>query len=197
LDVRRKSSCEHPTPSLSLLPEFSLLQVVVVLRHCRIRCVRQVARQSSSGIARRSGPSTRRRRRRIGLLATPTFQRPLQRFGLRSSRQPITTGCRWWTFRRQEASLIAVCWLFSRTRRPISCLGNRVGKLPGLKTAFLSIVNRTANKTLDRMTRSAISRGCQVDRQRRAPRHRSALRSLHESRDHKDAAVPDHLGVSV
>jgi hypothetical protein len=34
-----------------------------------------------------------------------------------------------------------------------------------------------ANKTLDRMTRSAISRMFQVERRWRAPRHRSALRS--------------------
>ena len=36
---------------------------------------------------------------------------------------------------------------------------------------------RTANKTLDRMTRSAVSRTFQSERPWRAPRHRSALRS--------------------
>jgi hypothetical protein len=38
-------------------------------------------------------------------------------------------------------------------------------------------VNRPANKTLDRMTRSAVSRMFQYDCHWRAPRHRSALRS--------------------
>ena len=37
-------------------------------------------------------------------------------------------------------------------------------------------MNKTANKTLDRMTRSAVSRMFQVGRSWRAPRHRSALR---------------------
>src|ERR1043165_6059769 len=36
---------------------------------------------------------------------------------------------------------------------------------------------RSPNETLDRMTRSAISRSFQVGRSRRAPRHRSASRS--------------------
>ena len=38
-------------------------------------------------------------------------------------------------------------------------------------------LNKKPNKTLDRMTRSAFSRMFHVDRQWRAPRHRSALRS--------------------
>ena len=38
-------------------------------------------------------------------------------------------------------------------------------------------MRRTANKTLDRMTRSAVSRTFQSERPWRAPRHRSALRS--------------------
>jgi hypothetical protein len=39
------------------------------------------------------------------------------------------------------------------------------------------ITPRTANKTLDRMTRSAVSRTFQIGHRWRAPRHRSALRS--------------------
>ena len=41
---------------------------------------------------------------------------------------------------------------------------------------FRQIVKRSQNKTLDRMTRSAVSRLFQMRRQWRAPRHRSALR---------------------
>src|SRR5436190_1431772 len=68
-------------------------------------------------------------------------------------------------------------------------------------------MTQMANKTLDRMTRSADSRGFQCERPWRAPRHRSALRYAashampHQARDHSidrellEAALPHDRGA--